>query len=462
MKSLKSVLVVAFACAMLFAFTACEQKMPSYQQVEYVTIAQTSGYITGQEVSADGFEVTVHYLDGTSAVYPGTGRVTFGENDKKEPTVTGSVAGKSDTIVIYTTDAESAVIDVTNPEFTVLEEDDATNGRAVSFTVNSVTFSATDSTYGALSYTVPGDSGSIKVATVARPDLVNQAKLSEKECSTIGSYPFDLMVKLNDVEVATESIVTINVVAAPVGPTPDPEPTKDDVTKLGVEWKVGGEVVGTSASYEATVGDTVSYVIYGLTSENERVELTEDADFTVTGDIPEEELVASNITGYKETPESDPVKAYTATVQFIPNKELDTPNFPLNATLKLELTVDDALTQDTIDAVTPADFLYKPVKNTETNEWEPSTVATNSEVTVRPADFIAIVETEGGVEIQLQGTTGYGPTEWKLTAEDTATAGEVTSKTFTFKWTTVNKTYGAYEGVADGVTVTAAAVEDGE
>ena len=74
MKSLKSVLVVAFACAMLFAFTACEQQMPNLpssatdkeiSKVEFES-SEFGFYEAVKATSPVAAKVTVYYMDGTS------------------------------------------------------------------------------------------------------------------------------------------------------------------------------------------------------------------------------------------------------------------------------------------------------------------------------------------------------------------------------------------------------------
>ena len=72
MKSLKSVLVVAFACAMLFAFTACEQapiNMPSSdadKEVAKVTfVSSTTTFYEGESYGNVPVVVDVMYKDGS-------------------------------------------------------------------------------------------------------------------------------------------------------------------------------------------------------------------------------------------------------------------------------------------------------------------------------------------------------------------------------------------------------------
>ena len=79
MKSKKSIFVVALAALMLIAFTACEQQMPTYKNVSFITVSQLNDVIIGQPFDASNYEVTVHYTDNSTEVFPGNGRVTTDE-----------------------------------------------------------------------------------------------------------------------------------------------------------------------------------------------------------------------------------------------------------------------------------------------------------------------------------------------------------------------------------------------
>ena len=64
----KSILIGALAVMMLFAFTACEQQIPTYKNVSYITVEQTGDFVVGQVFDASKFGVTVHFTDGSSSV----------------------------------------------------------------------------------------------------------------------------------------------------------------------------------------------------------------------------------------------------------------------------------------------------------------------------------------------------------------------------------------------------------
>ena len=142
------------------------------------------------------------------------------------------------------------------------------------------------------------------------------------------------------------------------------------------------------------------------------------------------------------------VKPFEATIKFVPDTDKTTPNYGLDATINLTLTVNDALTQTTIDAVTASDFMYKPTE--KEGVWTATEVPADKALTVKASDFIAIVETEGGKEVKLQGTELYRG-EGSFDKEE-VTAGSTLN--VSFKWATADDTYGAYTGVAENASIT--------
>lgn len=67
----KSILIGALAVMMLFAFTACEQQMPTYKEVSYIEVEQTGDFVIGQVFDASKFTVTANFTDGSSSVVKG-------------------------------------------------------------------------------------------------------------------------------------------------------------------------------------------------------------------------------------------------------------------------------------------------------------------------------------------------------------------------------------------------------
>lgn len=243
MKSLKSVLVVAFACAMLFAFTACEQQIPTYRNVDYILISQNTPFIEGQSFNAANFDVTIYYTDNTSTVVSGTGLVTA-TSWPTDTTVTAKVGEETATY-------EAAVIDQDDCDITVVLDDEVTTPikanaadgevRNVSVDVVSVTFSTGD-----VSYTLSDDSAySASVAVGA------------EELKIAGTYELEATVVKSTTTVATVP-VSVEVV--------DSTPAPTVVTGVHVLYDVtrnGSKVVENATSLSGLyLNDVVTVTVY--------------------------------------------------------------------------------------------------------------------------------------------------------------------------------------------------------
>ena len=74
----KTILTIMVAAMMLVAFTACEQaQMPTYRNVDYITIKQVADFVEGQPFDAANFQVIAHNTDNTETVIDGQGLVTI-------------------------------------------------------------------------------------------------------------------------------------------------------------------------------------------------------------------------------------------------------------------------------------------------------------------------------------------------------------------------------------------------
>ena len=82
MKSTKKIFVVAIAALMLFAFTACNNTVPSvYNGVVSAEVQQVKGYFNGEEVAEDGFQIVVNYAEGEPRIIKGNkGTIKLGDN----------------------------------------------------------------------------------------------------------------------------------------------------------------------------------------------------------------------------------------------------------------------------------------------------------------------------------------------------------------------------------------------
>ena len=95
MKSTKKIFVVAIAALMLFAFTACNNTMPSaFKSVEYVEVQQIESFLKGEAVKESGFQVVINYTEGEPTVLKGSkGTIKFvGKDGTSAGTALATVA----------------------------------------------------------------------------------------------------------------------------------------------------------------------------------------------------------------------------------------------------------------------------------------------------------------------------------------------------------------------------------
>ena len=104
----KSISAILVAALMLFAFTACEQQMPTYKVPTGLTISTTkTDYIVGEVLDSSTFSGTVRYSDGSSDTLTGS-ELSFADLTAiadGENTITvnyGGVTGKEATVVSAT------------------------------------------------------------------------------------------------------------------------------------------------------------------------------------------------------------------------------------------------------------------------------------------------------------------------------------------------------------------------
>ena len=132
MKSLKSVLVVAFACAMLFAFTACEQKVPeipsanhTVSEIQYVS--GPTSYNETETFDPAAYEVMLIYKDNLNpqtvngAMYLSLDpdEVKLDDTDSVRVPVKANIAGTDKTVFYVTYYAVEVELDITNASKTV-------------------------------------------------------------------------------------------------------------------------------------------------------------------------------------------------------------------------------------------------------------------------------------------------------------------------------------------------------
>ena len=385
MKSLKSVLVVAFACAMLFAFTACENSVPVYRTVDYISLAQVQDVIKGQPFDGSMMNITVHYTDGYSETVSGAGYVLAadGVDTSKAFSVSGSYAGSEP--VKYT-------ITPVDPVSAVITAEDVTSIAANPSAPDGAT---RDVTLGEWSAVISGGTnGSFTVtrATASEYDYtVSAAALVAEEIREAETYEKALTIEYDGTSVATESVV--NVIVPPKTVTPD-EPAKKDVTSMFVVWTIGGDEEVTSNTATAKAGESVSYEVYGNT-ENGALKLTENTDYVVTGTIP-------------ETASTTSLAASSARISFVAGTEnADMVGSVADITITLNV-------KDVVNSTTIAD----PTWTYKNHSTSATVIKVGETVTLVPADFTApdgtyTVNTDTKVPltcVAIDGNTTVSPT----------------------------------------------------
>ena len=461
----KSITVIALAVMMLFAFTACEQKMPSYQQIEYVTLSQTQDFIVGQALTADAFEVTVHYLDGSEATYPGTGRVSFTEGEPATPAThakdgvkaSATIAkDKTDTITVncLAPEAFTATVEVADYKKDYLPEgkDEATRpSDPLKVTVTGATVTA-----GNVSWVLSTEE--LKSVTASDVTLSKTEKVKEGTYTkeTTVTYTYD-----TDEKLTYTTNVTVNVVRDLTNPL-DPDYvetvkvaplTKGEVEFIGVVWDdieqdaFGTETTAatvtlddvvyamsganTTASTTVVVGDTVEFTLVGLAKDmtnklplvlTEVSSNTGDYEKVGTSTIPTGATAGKDVTGIKYDGAEEETKALTATYVFVPDDAAGTPNFGLRTTITLTVTVDDKLDSSN-NALT---FHYDGKKGSE-GTWTDKTIDPEdykSGITLKNTDFNSEVVTEGKQTETIRASKIYGRSEITYTYDELVAIAE--------------------------------------
>ena len=452
---MKKVFIGVLAALMLFAFTACEQSMPSYKQVEYVTLDQTQAFIEYQPLSAEAFSVTVHYLDGSQDVFPGTGRVTFVDSAADNANVVSNatakagvyakatVAGESDTIGIKFVEATAFTATVTAEDVIrsyaqVGSTDEyAPKEAAVTFKVTGATLTGDENA----SWTLTSTEATSKI------NVPNDVKLTSEEQLTVGAVEKEVTLSLkSDEEIKYATTVSVNVKANTTD-SHDPEYeatitpntiTKNEVVRLGVVWAAGVkngdfkptgdngatpakydlEDVDTTGTHTIQVGETVEFTLVGLAEDMTNklplvLAATTDYAEVGTGTIEATPTDKGDITDLV-VGDADPIPALTATYQFKPGNTGSEPNFGTNAKITLTVTVTDKIT------ISNPQFVYNGSWDDEENKttWKAGTLTEGQAVQLSTGDFTAQVKTEGGEWVQLVADEVYGPDKDKLVYEE--------------------------------------------
>ena len=263
----KTILVSLIAVAMLFAFTACEQSMPTYRNADYITVSQNTPIIKGEDFSASDFDVTVHYTDGSTSVVNGNGIVK--DTDWTNGAVTASI--NTNLTANYTVefvelvDCEISIALADDAEFTTSIKPTATANevRYLTEDVESITY-----TYETATYEVSDVSKYTAVVAVDY-DMLTTAGTYDVTANVYSDYTSASSVGTKIGEVATSVTVT---------PAPATTPTVTDVNLLYTVTRNGNAIATDVTTLPALyMGDKVDISLKTVATMN-----GEDASSSIT------------------------------------------------------------------------------------------------------------------------------------------------------------------------------------
>ncbi len=444
----KSILTIALAAMMLVAFTACEQPQMEWpytgedaKDVINVTIVDPSALkvYAGEAFKAETY-ISIERLDDTVDTVIGSVEIATPVPGRNTATVSWGTGNQTGTGKVFV-DAYALAGDLAvtfDPE--KLADEDGTS----------------------LISDLEDVEGAIK-SVVAKYSDGKEKTISAGYKVELNTESGEVTVTYSNIKYTTETLSFTTTLTLVKEPEQKKEVTLGEVTDLSIDWIVDEKVVATGTSYEATVGQTVSYKVYGVVADmtgRTPLLLVDGTTYDViSGEIKSTELQADDITNRKPSEEAEATKAFTATIQFLPSSEVGDdgkvdPNFGLDLQKTLTMTVKDTLKADAVKtAVEATNFKYRVDE-----EGAASKIPAGKETTIVPSDFTATVKTVGGVEVKIQGFDKYGATNWKLTPDAEGTLTGLGN--FTFTWKTVNDQYGHFEGVVTGVKVDAEVVAE--
>lgn len=297
----KKILVgLIVAVAIVAGFTACDNSVPTYKTVSYISLTQVKDVLMGQPFTGDMVDITVHYTDGSVDTVSGAGYVT-GTNNGSTFDVTANYAGE--------TGAKISITPV-EPTAAVIE---AANVRKQIVTSNPTADSPV--TLGAWTMTVTGgENGSYTVSSTNAGDYAVVAEdLPAADKGTVGEYAVALKATYDGDALATESTVTVEVYD-------DSEPAAV-VSGIAPFYTIGDDEY-TQAEFNTTqlyIGDSVQVRFYTVDADGEKVGSALNLAAAATGATPATAEVISNTFGT------------------INSQQL--PNVPVTATSNAEATI---------------------------------------------------------------------------------------------------------------------------
>ena len=280
----KSILIGVLAALMLFAFTACEQNMPSTPlygaQVESITVDEQPVYIVGfdSEIDPTVIKFSVNYNDGKSYVY--TGSQLGLTNDKPV-----SVTGLSNSVTVSIDDGKYTFYPIVKAY--------APTGMTIDFSAEKP-YEISSSTALAIDYKM----------TVASAGGPKDYSIEDEEI--FDANQVEKLIADNNLEAGDSLAVTIDTIKAILGENADFDSVADIAEQYGFTIAVNGSFEVTVADPNATKINTIEVkqankiypVLKGMTVGTAKTKLSEAGLSIIAYDKDGVVLSASDTTGF--------------------------------------------------------------------------------------------------------------------------------------------------------------------
>ena len=268
---MKKVFIGVLAALMLFAFTACENQVPVYRTVDYITLSQNQDVIKDQPFTADMVNINIYYTDGSVESRSAKGYISDVATTSKEfaVKVTDFAGTESASLIINPVDPVSATVTATAQNRAVVTDTSDMNAGPVTLASYTVTLTSENGSY---TFT---DKDNVTAYQVTADDLTADQK------KTIGTYTVGLNVAYGSTEIPTESTVDVQVYD---GSEPQPDTTPADI-------------VATVTSADDYYGTSATVTINYVNAAGEKLSTVNSTDYYVMDSTGK--IVSDPFTGLK-------------------------------------------------------------------------------------------------------------------------------------------------------------------
>ena len=293
----KKILVGLIVAMMIVAgFTACDNSVPTYKTVNYISMAQVKDVLYGQAFTGDMVEITVHYTDGSVETVSGAGYASGTNSGTSAFDVDASYAGETAKISVTPVAPESATIEAVAKSREVTTTQPTVDGNVE---LASWTMTVTG-----------GENGSFTVKSTDTQDdyTVTAGKIPAADKGTVGEYTVALTAAYKTIAITTDSTVTVEVY--------DDTPVAKPVVGVAPFYKVGSGDELSQAEFNATqlyIGDTVQVRFYTVDADGEKVGTALSLANAATAATPATAEVISNSFGTLSSSQLPNVASVSAT-----------------------------------------------------------------------------------------------------------------------------------------------------